>query len=237
MSNSTFYGEPQSPNEGACLRCDEPPVLLQLCLQMGGLHPAPNTLPALYFFLKFSSMPEPIHKRIVSAKRGAPASLNRASPLQTSSCQQKQSPYERDAYIIIRTLGLQMGQHPQPTAKKKTPPPATAKNINPPLQHQQKTKPLPPPPAATAKKQRQPKILPPPRSNSKKHQQQKAGLTKWIGCRKFHDFRPQRNRHDHPVVEGSNMRCPGFGSLSSNPRDSAIWSCLAEHWVLAIFSF
>ena len=156
---------------------------------MGGAAPRPQ--PPLYFFLKFSSIPEPIHRRIVSAKRGVPASLKCASPLQTSSCQQKQSPYERDAYIIIRTLGLQMGQHPHPT---------TAKNINPPLQHQQKTK--PPPRAATAQKQRQPKILP-PAATAKKHQQQKASLTKWIGCRKFHDFRPQRNRHDHSVVEGS----------------------------------
>ena len=151
-----IYGEPQSPNEGACLRCDEPPVLLQLRLQMGGLQP-----PALYFFLKFSSIPEPIHRRIVSAKRGVPTLLNRASPLQTSSCQQKQNPYERDAYIIIRTLGLQMGQGPQPTAKETPSHAATAKNINPALQHQQKTKPLPPPPAETAKKQRQPKTLPP----------------------------------------------------------------------------
>ena len=30
-----IYGETESPNEGACLRCDEPPVLLQLRLQMG----------------------------------------------------------------------------------------------------------------------------------------------------------------------------------------------------------
>ena len=71
-----IYGEPQSPNEGVCLRCDEPPVLLQLRLQMGGCTPPP-TPPALYFFPKFSSIPEPIHRRIVSAKRGVPALLNR----------------------------------------------------------------------------------------------------------------------------------------------------------------
>ena len=40
---SQIYGiahaEPEAPNEGACLRCDEPPVLLQLRLQMGGCPP------------------------------------------------------------------------------------------------------------------------------------------------------------------------------------------------------
>ena len=92
------------------------------------------------------------------------------------------------------------------------------RHINSRLQHQQKTKPLPPPPAATAKKQRQPKNLPPPGGNRKKtHQQQKASLTKWIGCRKFHDLRPQRNRHDHPVHEGSKV----VGFTRSSP--SRVW--------------
>ena len=136
-----IYGEPQSPDEGVCLRCDEPPVLLQLRLQMGGCTPPPTPPPALYFFSKFSSIPEPIHRRIVSAKRGVPALLNRASPLQTSSCQQKQSPYERDAYIIIRTLGLQMGQHPQPTAKKKHPPQQQPKTSTPPCSINKKQNP------------------------------------------------------------------------------------------------
>ena len=160
--------------------------------------------PALYFFLKFSSIPEPIHRRIASAKRGVPALLNRASPLQTPSCQQKQSPYERDAYIIIRTLGLQMGQHPQPTAKKAPSPAATAKKHQPPLAASAKNKHPRPASRSNSKKAATAKD-PPPQQQQKKHQQQKASLTKWIGCRKLHDFRPQRNRHDHPVVEGSKM--------------------------------
>ena len=39
---------------------------------------------------------------------------------------------------------------------------------------------------------------------------------KWIGHRKYHHPRPQRNRHDHPVVEGSKMI--GFTSSLSKLR-------------------
>ena len=133
--------------------------------------------------------------------------LNRASPLQTSSCQQKQSPYERDAYIIIRTLGLQMGQHPQPTAKKHPPPQQQPKTSTPPCSISKKQNPLPPASRSNSKKAATVKdpTPPTPAATAKKHQQQKTILTKWIGCRKFRLFRPQRNRHDHPVVEGSKM--------------------------------
>ena len=83
------------------------------------------------------------------------------------------------------------------SAKNKTPPPASRSNSK---------------KAATAKEP------PPPGGNRKKtHQQQKASLTKWIGCRKFHDLRPQRNRHDHPVHEGSKV----VGFTRSSP--SRVW--------------
>ena len=74
--------------------------------------------------------------------------------------------YRMSCYRQLRgtcTLGLH--------SKKSTLPRSNSQKHQPPLQHQQKTKPLPPrippPPAATAKTQRQPKTLPPPRSNSK----------------------------------------------------------------------
>ena len=38
-----IYGETESPNEGASLRCDEPPVPLQLRLQMERAAPRPTT--------------------------------------------------------------------------------------------------------------------------------------------------------------------------------------------------
>ena len=48
-----------------------------------------------------------------------------------------------------------------------------------------------------------------PLLNSRKRQP-----VKWLGYRKFHDPRPQRNRHDHPVVEGSKMIAFTRSSLS-----------------------
>ena len=80
-----------------------------------------------------------------------------------------------------------------PTNSKKTPSPAaTAKNINPPLQHQQKTKPLPrfrsnSNKAATAKD-------PPPRPPQQKPKTSTAKSQSY-----------KVDRHDHPVAEGSKM--------------------------------
>ena len=120
------------------------------CVCKWGAAPRPQPPPPLYTSSRSFQVFQSRHRRIVSAKRGVPALLNRASPLQTSSCQEKQSPYERDAYIIIiRTLGLQWfanGAAP-PTNSKKTPS----------LQQQPKTS---TPPCSISKKQNPPHRLP-----------------------------------------------------------------------------
>ena len=37
-----IYGETESPHEGACLRCDEPPVFLAIAFAIGGAAPSPT---------------------------------------------------------------------------------------------------------------------------------------------------------------------------------------------------
>ena len=135
-----------------------------------------------------------------------------------------------------------MGQHPQPTAKKAPSPAATAKKTStPPCSISKKQTPSPRLPQQQQKSSDSQRS--PPAATAKKHQQQKASLTKWIGCRKLHDFRPQRNRHDHPVVEGSKML--GFTrssltrvwklQLKSKRFSRLVLLGLAEHWVLEYF--
>ena len=108
----------------------------------------------------------------------------------------------RDAYVHWVCKSPQ--QHQKQHSRQQQPKTLTATKINAPLRSNSKNN-LP---------QQHQKL---PRSNSKKTSTAKTILTKWIGCRKFRLFRPQRNRHDHPVVEGSKM----IGFTRSSP--SRVW--------------